>query len=160
MDKFMIDKYVETIPNPVPVPINQLIDNPVPIKPFELIENHDTSEESIFSPFRFISIFGLLLFVGFGLYYAVKYNYNENHYLIKKNAKNFDITLDELKTDIKNVIKQKYEDFIDWKEQMRTNTNKYIFNKHLENGAFKTTKYKATNLLSMFMPVKNEKVPF
>jgi|LakMenEpi03Aug12_release.lakeMendotaPanAssembly.Ray.scaffolds.fasta_scaffold943290_1 hypothetical protein len=106
------------------------------------------------SMFQFIPIVSFLfIFVGFGLYYAVKYNHNENHYLIKKNAKKFDITLDELKTDIKNAMKEKYEEFIDWKERMRTSTKKYIFNKHLENGAFKTTKYKATNLLSMFKPL-------
>jgi len=156
MDKFMIDKYVEENPTP----IKPLIETP--IKPLvetliEPLKETFEIEQNILqgSMFRFISIvLFLFIFVGFWLYYAVKYNHNENNYLIKKNAKKFDITLDELKTDIKNAIKEKYEQLIDWKERMRTNTKKYIFNKHLENGAFKTTKYKATNLLSMFTPYK------
>ena len=161
MDKFMIDKYVEENPTP----IKPLIENPIKplieplketfaenskIESFEIEQN--TLQESMF---KFISIvLFLFIFVGFAIYYAVKYNNNENNYLIKQNAKKFDITLDELKTDIKNAIKEKYEQLIDWKERMRTSTKKYIFNKHLENGAFKTTKYKATNLLSMFTPYK------
>lgn len=169
MDKFMIDKYVEE--NPIPIkpfaetPIKPLIETPIKplietlVEPFEerpQIESFEIEQNILQgSMFRFISIvLFLFIFVGFWLYYAVKYNHNENNYLIKKNAKKFDITLDELKTDIKNAIKEKYEQLIDWKERMRTNTKKYIFNKHLENGAFKTTKYKATNLLSMFTPYK------
>jgi hypothetical protein len=135
------------IENPLKEPFVEkpFIENP--IKPLK------ESEQG--SMFQFVPIISFLfIFVGFGLYYAVKYNHNENHYLIKKNAKKFDITLDELKTDIKNAMKEKYEEFIDWKERLRTSTKKYIFNKHLENGAFKTTKYKATNLLSMFKPMK------
>jgi hypothetical protein len=182
MDKFMIDKYIENnstkqiVDNIHNLPIKQIAEpftenlpikpfvepftENLPIKPFAEnskiesfeIEQKNTLQESMF---KFISIvLFLFIFVGFGIYYAVKYNNNENNYLIKQNAKKFDITLDELKTDIKNAIKEKYERFIDWKERLRTNTKKYIFNKHLENGAFKTTKYKATNLLSMFRPYK------
>lgn len=169
MDKFMIDKYIENnstkpfVENIHNLPIKPLAESPIKpfVEPFTensqmiepiIIEQKNTLQESMF---KFISIvLFLFIFVGFGIYYAVKYNNNENNYLIKKNAKKFDITLDELKTDIKNAIKEKYERFIDWKERLRTNTKKYIFNKHLENGAFKTTKYKATNLLSMFRPYK------
>jgi hypothetical protein len=169
MDKFMIDKYIENnstkpfVENIHNLPIKPLAESPIKpfVEPFTensqmiepiIIEQKNTLQESMF---KFISIvLFLFIFVGFGIYYAVKYNHNENNYLIKKNAKKFDITLDELKTDIKNAIKEKYERFIDWKERLRTNTKKYIFNKHLENGAFKTTKYKATNLLSMFRPYK------
>ena len=169
MDKFMIDKYIENnstkpfVENIHNLPIKPLAESPIKpfVEPFTensqmiepiIIEQKNTLQESMF---KFISIvLFLFIFVGFGIYYAVKYNHNENNYLIKKNAKKFDITLDELKTDIKNAIKEKYERFIDWKERLRTNTKKYIFNKHLENGAFKTTKYKATNLLSMFTPYK------
>lgn len=164
MDKFMIDKYIENnsfVENIHNLPIKQIAEpfTETPIKPFEensQIESFEIEQNTLQeSMFKFISIvLFLFIFVGFGIYYAVKYNHNENNYLIKKNAKKFDITLDELKTDIKNAIKEKYEEFIDWKERLRTNTKKYIFNKHLENGAFKTTKYKATNLLSMFRPYK------
>ena len=183
MDKFMIDKYIEDnstkpfVEKPLKEPF---IENPLkepfienPLKE-TFLENPkeqfaETLKETFVEPFaenpiksleqgsmfQFIPIVSFLfIFVGFGLYYAVKYNHNENNYLIKKNAKKFDITLDELKTDIKNAMKEKYEEFIDWKERLRKSTKKYIFNKHLENGAFKTTKYKATNLLSMFTPYK------
>jgi hypothetical protein len=74
--------------------------------------------------------------------------YNKQNYLIKKNANTLDITLEELKTDIKNYLKETYEKFIDWKEILKTKSNKYFFKKHLDNGAFKATKYKAANLVS------------
>lgn len=170
MDKFMIDKYIAEKPFEKPV-VEKPIVNPLtnnvainPNNPFEknlLANNLAINPKSQFSleqedsikvfSLRFISTTLMLsLFVGFAIYHAVAYKYNENHYLIKKNARKFEITLDELKTDIKNAIKQKYEQMIDWKEEMRTRSKKMVFNKHLENGAFKTTKYKATNLLSMF----------
>ena len=153
--KPFVEPFTETPIKPFVEPFTE-----TPIKPFaenSKIESFEIEQNTLQeSMFKFISIvLFLFIFVGFAIYYAVKYNNNENNYLIKQNAKKFDITLDELKTDIKNAIKEKYEQFIDWKERLRTNTKKYIFNKHLENGAFKTTKYKATNLLSIFRPLKN-----
>lgn len=156
MDKFMIDKYVAEKPFEKPI-LNSVVNNPVTNNP--VLEQKDTSEDSVkVLSLRFISTVSILvLFVGFAMYHAVAYKHNENHYLIKKNARKFETTLDELKTDIKNAMKQKYEQMIDWKEEMRTRSKKMIFNKHLENGAFKTTKYKATNLLSIFDKTQQKK---
>ena len=164
MDKFMIDKYIE------PTTINKLSENiqtsdkniPVeteePIEPQnihyqpEIIENekvlHDVQEKP---SYRFITIIGLLLFVCYAIYYAVKTMYYKNNYLIKRNATSLDITLDELKNDIKIYLKETYEKFLDWKDNFKTIVNKYNFKKHLDNGAFKANKHKANNLLSMFM---------
>jgi len=123
MDKFMIDKYVEENPTPIKpfaeTPIKPLVDTPIKqlvetlVEPFEerpQIESFEIEQNILQgSMFRFISIvLFLFIFVGFWLYYAVKYNHNENNYLIKKNEKKYDITLDELKTDIKNAIKEKF----------------------------------------------------
>lgn len=163
MDKFMIDKYIEPkITNNISEK-NQIADKVELIKteePIErqhtyyepeLIDNQIVLEEVQEEPsYRFITIIGLALLVGYAIYYAVKTMYNKNNYLIKKNATTLDITLDELKIDIKNFIKEIYEKFIDFKENLRTTSNKIMFKKHLDNGAFKATKYKATNLLSMF----------
>jgi hypothetical protein len=163
MDKFMIDKYIEPkITNNISEK-NQIADKVELIKteePIErqhtyyepeLIDNEIVLEEVQEEPsYRFITIFGLFLLVGYAIYYAVKTMYNKNNYLIKKNATTLDITLDELKIDTKNFIKETYEKFIDFKDNLRTKSKIYNFKKHLDNGVFKATKYKATNLLSMF----------
>jgi uncharacterized protein YxeA len=164
MDKFMIDKYVE--PKLTNEPYEQLklsskvqlpekLQEPIETQHTyyepEIIDNNIVLEPVEEQPsFRFITIIGLLLIVGYSIYYAVKIMYNKNNYLIKQNANTLDITLDELKVDVKNYIKEKYEDFLDWKDNLRTKSNKFLFKKHLDNGAFKATKYKAKNLLSRF----------
>jgi uncharacterized protein YxeA len=117
----------------------------------EIIDNNIVLEPVEKQPsYKFITIIGLLIIVGYSIYYAVKTIYNKNNYLIKQNANTLDITLDELKLDVKNFIKEKYENFLDWKENLKTKSNKFLFKKHLDNGAFKATKYKAKNLLSRF----------
>jgi hypothetical protein len=153
MDKFMIDKYVESNNNIEEAVVEQY---PKPEIHHTYYEQEINENDIILEPvqkqtsYRFITIIGLILFIGYAIYYAAKTIYKQKNYLIKKNATSLDITLDELKTDIKNFLKTKYEDFLDWKEDIRMNSNKYFFKKHLENGEFKATKYKAVNLLSMF----------
>jgi hypothetical protein len=164
MDKFMIDKYIES-------PIIDKGDDKIQMadsiqvvkieKPIErihtyyepeMIDNEIVLEEVQEQPsYRFITIVGLILFIGYAIYYAVKTIYNKNKYLIKTNATTLDITLEELKIDVKNFIKETYEKFIDFKDNLKTKVNKYNFKQHLDNGAFKANKYKAKNLLSMFM---------
>jgi hypothetical protein len=166
MDKFMIDKYIEptTMDNVAEKAQTsnkvQLVETEEPIERQhtyyepEIIDNEIILEEVQEEPsYRFttITIIGLILLVGYAIYYAVKTMYYKNNYLIKRNATSLDITLDELKIDVKNFIKETYEKFMDFKEIMRTKVNKYNFKQHLENGAFKANKYKAKNLLSMFM---------
>lgn len=161
MDKFMIDKYVKEkyesrlLPSVRlketnhPVEIQEKREEPPTYYEPELIENELVLESVEELPsYRFITIIGLILFIGYAIYYAVKTMYYKQNYLIKKNATTLDITLEELKTDIKNYLKETYEKFVDWKENWKTKSNKYFFKKHLDNGAFKATKYKATNLLS------------
>ena len=179
IDKFMIDKYIKPadtvqipnevkIPNEVQIPNEiqipntvQIAENPQPIEREqtyyepEIIDNELVLEEVQEEPsYRFTTIttiIGLIILVGYAIYYAVKTTYYKNNYLIKKNATSLDITLEELKSDIKNYLKETYEKFLDWKDNMKTKSNKYFFKRHLDNGAFKATKYKAKNLLTMFM---------
>ena len=94
-----------------------------------------------------IIIIGLFIFVGYSIYYSFKYKENEKNYLIKSNAYTFKDTLDGMKKDIKSYLKNKAEQYADWKEYLTLGINKYFFNKHVDNGVFKATKYKATNLL-------------
>lgn len=161
MDKFMIDKYID---KPIdnankPIEINNNISKTQPIIYDNDNENVNVNEnvnedinENVLeeSSSYYGIIFGLLLLVVYTIYHVLKYMKNEKNYLIKTNANNIDITLDELKNDVKNFIKEKYEYFIDLKENGKRYINKYIFKNHIENGAFKATKYKATNLLSLY----------
>jgi hypothetical protein len=167
MDKFMIDKYVKekyenrlqpkvVLPETQKPPEIQYI--PEKQEPIEESRTYYEPEiidnELVLQPveeppsYRFITIIGLILFIGYAIYYALKTMYYKQNYLIKQNANTLDVTLEELKTDIKNYLKETYEKFIDWKENLKTRSNKHFFKKHLDNGAFKATKYKATNLLS------------
>ena len=161
MDKFMIDKYIKKkyesrLPPQLALPetkstpeIQEKREEPPTYYEPEIIENELVLEPVEEPPsYRFITIIGLIIFIGYAIYYAVKTMYNKKNYLIKKNATPLDVTLEELKTDIKNYLKETYEKFVDWNENLKTKTNKYFFKKHLDNGAFKATKYKATNLLS------------
>ena len=93
-------------------------------------------------------IIGLFIFVGYSIYYSFKYKENEKNYLIKSNAYTFKDTLDGIKKDVKSYLKNKVEQYADWKEYLTLGINKYFFNKHVDNGVFRATKYKAKNLLN------------
>lgn len=95
-----------------------------------------------------IIIIGLVIFVGYSIYYSFKYKENEKNYLIKSNAYTFKDTLDGMKRDVKSYLKDKAEQYEDWKDYFKSGINKYFFNKHVDNGVFRATKYKATNLLN------------
>jgi len=130
----MIDKYIEPkIMNEPPekpqIPeIQEPIERTQTYYEPEIIDNEIVLEEVQEQPsYRFITIIGLILLVGYAIYYAVKTMYNKNNYLIKKNAPTLDVTLEELKIDVKNFIKEKYEDFLDWKDNLKTKSNKFIF---------------------------------
>ena len=156
MDKFMIDKYVEAKSINEKVQQVESIQEPIDRTPIyyepDIYDNKIVLDEVQEQPsYRFITIIGLVLVIFYTIYYAVKTMYYKNNYLIKTNANTLDITLDELKIDVKNYIKEMYEKFLDWKDNLKMKSNKYMFKKHLDNGAFKATKYKASNLLSRFM---------
>ena len=167
MDKFMIDKYVKekyenrllpkvlSIENQNPSEIQTTPGNSEPIdRPHTYYEPEISDHEIVLEPveetpsYRWITIIGLIIFIGYAIYYAVKTMYNKKNYLIQQNANTLDVTLEELKTDIKNYLKEMYEKFVDWKDNLKMKSNTYFFKKHLDNGAFKATKYKATHLLS------------
>ncbi len=160
MDKFMIDPPTIQRPeldNQVVEKEPIVISDDVPkmqhtyYEPVLNSQNEIVLEEIEEQPsYRWFSIIGLIIFVAYLIYYAFKYMQNKDNYLIKQNAKSFDVTLDELKSDVKDFLKAKYEQFMDWKEHRKMSTNKYIFNKHVENGTLKVNKHKPINLLSMF----------
>ena len=158
MDKFMIDKYIQPKQIDKALEIHQPIEHTHTYYEPKIYDNKVILEEPVQeqTSYRLITIIGLILFICYAIYYAVKTMYNKNKYLIKKNATTLEITLDELKIDVKNFIKEKYEGFLDWKENWKTSSNKFMFKKYLDNGgAFKATKRKAKNLLSHFIP-KND----
>jgi uncharacterized protein YxeA len=111
----------------------------------------ESIEEPVkFSLFRWILwILILVLFIVLALYYAIKYALNESGYIIKKNAKEYKVSLDEMKSDIKNWLRGWVEGIQDWNENLASKTNQFFFRQHVDKGTFKSTKYKIPkNLIS------------
>jgi predicted PurR-regulated permease PerM len=86
-----------------------------------------------------IWFFILLVFIVFVLYYSIKYRQNESSYIIKKNAKKFKITLDELKEDIKIFLRRWVEWVRSWNDNIYDKSSQFFFRQHIENGGFKSS---------------------
>lgn len=114
------------------------------------LENAFVEEPVRFSWTRWILwILILVLFIVLAVYYAIKYALNESGYIIKKNAKGYKVSLEELKSDVKNWLRGWVEGIRDWNENLASKTNQFFFRQHVDKGTFKATKYKIPkNLIS------------
>jgi hypothetical protein len=107
------------------------------------IQNAVVEEPVRFSWTRWILwILLLVLFIILSLYYSIKYALYRSGYLIKKNAKGYKISLDELKTDIQDWLTKWVEGIRDWNDSLTGKTNQFFFRQHVDKGTFKATKYK------------------
>jgi len=106
------------------------------------------TKEPIEEPVRFsltrwiLWILILVLFIVLVLYYSIKYAMNESGYLIKKNAKGYKISLDEMTSDVKKWLRGWVEGIQEWNENLSSKTNQFFFRQHVDKGTFKATKYK------------------
>ena len=114
------------------------------------LENAFVEEPVRFSWTRWILwILILVVFIVLVVYYTIKYALNESGYLIKKNAKGYKISLEELKSDVKDWLRGWVEGIRDWNENIGSKTNQFFFRQHVDKGTFKATKYKIPkNLIS------------
>ena len=114
------------------------------------LENAFVEEPVRFSWTRWIIwILILVVFIVLVVYYTIKYALNESGYLIKKNAKGYKISLEELKSDVKDWLRGWVEGIRDWNENLGSKTNQFFFRQHVDKGTFKATKYKIPkNLIS------------
>ena len=97
----------------------------------------------------FMWVFILLVFIILVFYYGVKYALNESKYVIKKNATDYKISLDELREDIKDWLRW-------WNVTFYEKMNQFFFRQHVQNGTFKMTKYKIPiNLIPSITSEKN-----
>jgi hypothetical protein len=172
MDKLMIDPviteerleipqdYPEIQPLTGPPPPNITIEKPIETSIENTIEGDNLKEQQnmyIIEPVEFerpertwsswiMQVLILIAFLGFVIYFTIKYAFNESEYVIKKNAKTFKVSLDEIKEDIKSGLRTWFDN---WNNGFYTKMNKYFFQQHVDNGTFKMTKYKIPkNLLS------------
>jgi hypothetical protein len=107
------------------------------------IKNAFVEEPVKFSWTRWILwIIILVVFIVLVIYYGIKYALNESGYLIKKNAKGYKVSLEELKTDVKDWLRGWVEGIREWNENLGSKTNQFFFRQHVDKGTFKTTKYK------------------
>ena len=107
------------------------------------IKNAFVEEPVKFSWFRWILwIIILVVFIVLVVYYGIKYALNESGYLIKKNAKGYKVSLEELQSDVKNWLRGWFEGIRDWNENLGSKTNQFFFRQHVDKGTFKATKYK------------------
>lgn len=117
------------------------------------IENVFIKEPVRFSLTRWIIwILALTLFIVIAIYYSIKYALHSSGYLIKKNAKGYKISLEEMKTDIKNWLRDWVERIRDWNENLGSKTNQFFFRQHVDKGTFKATKYKIPKNLITSIP--------
>jgi uncharacterized protein YxeA len=106
------------------------------------------TKEPIEEPVRFsltrwiLWILILVLFIVLVLYYSIKYAMNKSGYLIKKNAKGYKISLDEMTSDVKKWLRGWVEGIQEWNENLSSKTNQFFFRQHVDKGTFKATKYK------------------
>jgi hypothetical protein len=89
-----------------------------------------------------IFVLTLFVFVIFAIYYAAKFILNESKYIIKKNAKTYKVSFDEIKEDVKTFLRTRIESIQEWNEDLYSKINQFFFRQHVENGVFKVTKYK------------------
>lgn len=68
---------------------------------------------------------------------------NESNYIIKINANKFQVSLDEMKEDVKNWLLS----WRDWNENMYDKMNQFFFRQHIQKGTFKVKKYKIPKYL-------------
>ena len=114
------------------------------------LENAFVEEPVRFSWTRWILwILILVVFIVLVVYYTIKYALNESGYLIKKNAKGYKVSLEELSSDVKDWLRGWVEGIRDWNENLGGKTNQFFFRQHVDKGTFKSTKYKIPkNLIS------------
>ena len=120
------------------------------------LENAFVEEPVRFSWTRWILwILILVVFIVLVVYYTIKYALNESGYLIKKNAKGYKISLEELKSDVKDWLRGWVEGIRDWNENIGSKTNQFFFRQHVDKGTFKATKYKIPKNLIKPLVVQN-----
>ena len=111
---------------------------------FHFTENPPPIPEQKRSWFSFIWwSFILLVFIIISLYYAAKYYMKESNSIIKINTKKFQVSLDEMKEDVKEWLLS----WRDWNEDMYDKMNQFFFRQHIQNGTFKVKKYKIPKYL-------------
>jgi len=122
------------------------------------LENAFVEEPVKFSWFRWILlILILVVFIILVVYYGIKYALNESGYLIKKNAKGYKVSLEEMKSDVKNWLRRWIEGIQEWNENLASKTNQFFFRQHVDKGTFKATKYKIPKNLITPIPTPTPK---
>ena len=136
----IVEPLIESISEPSTTLLKEQSDDSL----FKFTENPPLPPEQSRTWFSFFFwIFILLAFIIISLYYASKYFLNESNYIIKINANKFQVSLDEMKEDVKDWLLS----WRDWNENMYDKMNQFFFRQHIQNGTFKVKKYKIPKYL-------------
>jgi len=157
------DPVVQPVVQPVSDPVVQPVSDPV-LQPVSDPVSDSVSEVVIEPVLQKINwttwfwwIFIFVTFLIITLYYSIKYTLYESKFIVKKNASTYQISLDEIKEDIKTSLRTWIEWFQDLNENINDKTNQYFFQQHVQNGAFKVKKYKIPKYL--ITPTENPTIP-
>jgi hypothetical protein len=157
------DPVVQPVVQPVSDPVVQPVSDPV-LQPVSDPVSDSVSEVVIEPVLQKINwttwfwwIFIFVTFLIITLYYSIKYTLYESKFIVKKNASTYQISLDEIKEDIKTSLRTWIEWFQDLNENINDKTNQYFFKQHVQNGAFKVKKYKIPKYL--ITPTENPTIP-
>ena len=128
---------------PIYEPANEPVDESLTGETLFPVTKEPIEEPVRFSLTRWILwILILVFFIVITVYYSIKYAMNESGYLIKKNAKGYKISLDEMTSDVKKWLRGWVEGIQEWNENLSSKTNQFFFRQHVDKGTFKATKYK------------------
>lgn len=89
-----------------------------------------------------------IFFIIFLIYYAIKYNIYEKHFIINQNAEGYQVTLEDIKQDIKNTWRT-------WMEKFEYYRERYLFESQITNGVFH--KSKAIDFVNSFSKKMNRR---
>ena len=154
--KDYIDEPISLTILPSSEPEEPVVDDSLTGETLLPLENAFVEEPVKFSWTRWIIwILILVVFIVLVVYYGIKYALNESGYLIKKNAKGYKVSLDEMKSDVKNWLRGWIEGIQEWNENLASKTNQFFFRQHVDKGTFKATKYKIPK--NLITPTPNPK---
>ena len=131
-------KYPEIIPSDTSAP--SIPSTPIPVVPITESSSLPIPKKSFsFSYSIIIGIVVLLCFVFFAIYYNYKSDKNRKNNIVPIYAKNYKVSLDEMKEDAKKFIKNTVNTVSSYKDYIQNLGGKYFSSTYIEKGTLRTS---------------------
>lgn len=131
-------KYPEIISSDTSAP--SIPSTPIPVVPMSESSSLPIPKKSFsFSYSIIIGIVVLLCFVFFAIYYNYKSDKNRKNNIVPIYAKNYKVSLDEMKEDAKKFIKNTVDTVSSYKDYIQNLGGKYFSSTYIEKGTLRTS---------------------